>query len=69
MQSKLYTMKKSAQHGDLVVRVCETKTAEYLEDGWHLCPVKVWRRSKPAMKKDGTGYSKRVRLDPVRHRK
>ena len=65
----MITLKKKAEQADLVVRVSSFEQEQYLEDGWHPCPKKVWRRSAPAMRKDGSGPSTRVRIDPVRARR
>ena len=60
----MLTMKKES----LVVRVSRDKRDQYESDGWRGCCKKVWRRSAPAMLKDGSGPSKNVRIDPVPER-
>lgn len=62
-------MKKKTEHADLVVRIDHADFDRYVEDGWLPCTKKVWRRSRWATKKDGSGPSKRVRIDPIRERR
>lgn len=50
-----------------VVQVSEADAGEYLRNGWHPVPRKVWKRSEPGRGKDGELDGSRI--DPVATRK
>lgn len=61
----MLTMKKTTTHATMVVRVPNDRIGEYIADDWVPCPRKAWRRSGWAMRKDMSGPSSRVKVDPV----